>query len=249
MKNKLKKSALAVGSVIFWIAVWHIGASVANSRLLIKIPLPADTLALFLQNCGKEEFRFAVFVTVARIITGFLCAVIFGILGGLLAGHSTLFKGFSSPVLHLVRTVPVAAFIIVAWLWIPSRALPPFISFLMVMPIIWSHTQAGLSSIDKKTVEAARVFGLKKSDIIFKVKLPMISPQLRAGCITGLGIAWKAGVAAEVISTPSGSVGSMLRTAKTAINYEQVFAVTLAVILISLILENLLKLIWREQKR
>lgn len=249
MKNKLKKPALAAGSVIFWIAIWHIAAVVANSRLMIKIPLPADTLAVFLQSCGRAEFQSAVCITVIRIISGFLCAVAFGILGGLLAGYSSLFKSFSSPVLHLVRTVPVAAFIIVAWLWIPSRILPSFISFLMVMPIIWSHTQAGLSSVDKKTIEAAQVFGMKKADILFKVKLPMISPQLRTGCITGLGIAWKAGVAAEVIATPSGSVGSMLRAAKTAINYEQVFAVTLAVIIISLLLENLLKLIWREQKR
>jgi NitT/TauT family transport system permease protein len=95
----------------------------------------------------------------------------------------------------------------------------------------------------------AKTFGMSKFDVVFKIKLPLISPQLRTGCITGLGIAWKAGVAAEVISSPSGSVGALLSHAKTSINYEQVFAVTLMVVILSILLENLLKILWKEQPK
>ncbi|MGN1201898.1 MAG: ABC transporter permease [Eubacterium sp.] len=249
MKNKIKKPALAVGSIIFWILVWHIGAVLANSKFLLKIPLPADTFRAFIENCGRADFWSVVFTSVFHIILGFLSAVIIGTLGGILAAHSQLFKSFSSPVLHLVRAVPVAAFIIVAWLWIPSKALPSFISFLMVLPIVWSHVDAGLASIDEKLVEMAKVYGMSKAEIAAKIKLPLISPQLRTGCITGLGIAWKAGVAAEIISSPTGSLGALLSAAKTSINYEQVFAVTLMVVILSIVLENLLKLLWKEQKR
>jgi NitT/TauT family transport system permease protein len=90
---------------------------------------------------------------------------------------------------------------------------------------------------------------MSKSNIAIKIKLPSISPQLREGCITGSGIAWKAGVAAEVITSPTGSIGSLLSHAKTSIDYNQVFAITLMVVILSLILENLLKLVWKEQKR
>ncbi|MGN0521938.1 MAG: ABC transporter permease [Eubacterium sp.] len=249
MKNEIKKPALAVGSIIFWIIFWHIGALAANSKLLLKIPMPIDTFRAFIENCSKEGFWIIVLSTLVRIIAGFLLAVVIGTLGGVLAAHSQLFKSFSSPVLHMVRAVPVAAFIVVAWLWIPSKYLPSFISFLMVMPIIWSHVDAGLSSIDERLIEMAQVYTMSKADIIVKIKLPLISPQLRTGCITGLGIAWKAGVAAEIISSPTGSIGALLSAAKTSINYEQVFAVTLMVIILSILLENLLKLIWREQKR
>lgn len=249
MKNKIKKPALAVGSIIFWIILWHVGALIANKSLMLKIPLPTDTLRAFIENCGDTEFWSAVLTTVCHIILGFLSAVIIGIAGGVSAAHCRLFKSLSSPILHLVKSVPVAAFIIVAWLWIPSRILPSFISFLMVMPIIWSHVDAGLSSVDGKLIEMANVYGMSKTEIALKIKLPLISPQLRTGCITGLGIAWKAGVAAEIITSPTGSTGALLSAAKTSINYEQVFAVTLMVVVLSILLENLLKLVWREQKR
>lgn len=249
MKNKIKKPALAVGSIIFWIIVWQAGAELANSRLLLKIPLPLETFRAFIENCTSAQFWQIVMSSLIRIVSGFLIAVIIGILGGLLAGHSQIFKSISSPVLHLVRAVPVAAFIILAWLWLPTKILPSFISFLMVLPIIWSHTQAGLNSVDVKLVEMARVYGMSKSEILFKIKLPLISPQLRTGCITGLGIAWKAGVAAEVISTPTGSMGALLSSAKNTINYQQVFAVTLMIVVLSVLLENFLKVVWKEQRR
>ena len=216
---------------------------------MLKIPLPADTLRAFSENCTEPDFWLTVGASLAHILAGFLSAVVFGILFGVLSNQSLFFKSLFAPLLHIIRAVPVAAFIIVAWLWIPSKILPSFISFLMVLPIIWSHTEAGLHSIDEKLIEMAKVYGMKKAGITVKIKLPMISPQLRTGCITGLGIAWKAGVAAEVISNPSGSIGALLSAAKTQINYEQVFAVTLMVILLSLLLEVLLKLIWKEQKR
>lgn len=249
MNNKIKKPAFAAGSIIFWIIVWHIGALAANKNLMLKIPLPYDTLKAFLENCTDTDFWLTVGTTITHILTGFLSAVILGTLFGILSGQSLLFKSLSAPLLHIVRAVPVAAFIIVAWLWIPSKVLPSFISFLMVLPIIWSHTEAGLNAIDEKLVEMAKVYGMPKTSITFKIKLPLILPQLRTGCITGLGIAWKAGVAAEVISNPSGSIGALLSAAKTEINYEQVFAVTLMVVILSLLLEILLKLIWKEQKR
>jgi NitT/TauT family transport system permease protein len=249
MMNKFKKPALVVGSVAFWIIVWQLCGMSANQKLLLKIPLPLDTFKAFLVNCSSLDFWQIVLSTLCRIVFGFAFAVIVGLIGGVLADHFQWFKSLTSPLLHLVRAVPVAAFIVVAWLWISSRILPSFISFLMVMPIIWSHVDAGLNAIDNDLIEMASTFSMSKFKIATKIKLPLISPQLRTGCITGLGIAWKAGVAAEVISSPSGSIGALLSRAKTSINYEQVFAVTLMVVLLSLLLENLLKLVWREQKR
>lgn len=236
-------------SVLFWLAVWQLTASAANRGLLLKIPLPTQTLRAFFENCARAEFWSAVGSSVLHIVCGFLSAVVIGVMFALFSAHSSVFRALSAPVMHLVRSVPVAVFIIIAWLWIPTRILPSCISCLMVMPIIMSHTEAALCAIDEKLVEMARVFGMKRVDILLKIKAPLIAPGLRAGCITGLGIAWKSGVAAEVICNPTGSIGALLQGAKTAIDYEQVFAVTLTVVLLSLALENVLKIVWRERKR
>jgi len=249
MSVKKLKPVLVTGSVIFWIAVWHFGASAINKRLILKIPLPLETFKEFISQCVTASFWQTVLVSVLHILLGFTAGALLGVLFGFLSEKSGLFKIFSSPIHHLVKTVPVAALIILAWLWIPSSILPSFISFLMVLPIVWSHTSSGIAAIDEKLVEMAHVYSKTDREILFKVKLPLVSPFLRTGCITALSIAWKSGVAAEVISSPTGSLGAMLNGAKTSINYPQVFAVTLAVVLLSVALEKILKFFWKEQKR
>lgn len=235
-------------AVVFWILVWYLVAYLANRKLLIKIPTPPETVKIFFEECAKPGFWKSVGTSVLHIVTGFAAGAFLGAIGGILSSHSEFFKVLSSPMIHLVRSVPVAAFIIIAWLWVPSAILPSVISGLMVLPIIWSHTDAGLRSVDRKLPEMGRVYGLSGAGILRRIKLPMLMPHLRTGCITGVGIAWKSGVAAEVICNPGGTIGSMLQKAKTTAEYGEVFAITLMIILLSLILENILKLVWKEKK-
>lgn len=248
MKNKFKKPALTAGFVVIWIIVWHIAASIANKNLLLKIPLPIETLKAFINNLSNAAFWEAVFASLFHVVLGFISALILGTVCGILASYSSLFKNLSAPIFHLIRSVPVAAFIVIAWLWLPTSILPPFISFLMVFPIIKSHIDAGLSSVDKKNVEMAITFGMSRWGILRHIKIPTVMPFLREASITGLGIAWKSGIAAEVICNPSGSLGALLSGAKLTIDYEQVFAVTLTVVILSLILENILKVCWKERR-
>lgn len=244
-----KELAWNAAAALFWLLLWQLGAMAANRTLLLKIPLPLDTLRVFLILCGQGSFWRSVAGSVAHILGGFLAAAVLGTLGGLASAGSLWFRRLSAPLLRLVRTVPVAAFILLAWLWIPSRATPSFVSALMVTPIVWSHVDAGLASLDEKLVEMARVFGMDRLRVLTRVRLPLIAPALRTGCLTGVGVAWKAGVAAEVICNPTGSIGALLQGAKVSIDYERVFAVTLMVVLLSLLFENVFRLLWKEQKR
>jgi NitT/TauT family transport system permease protein len=63
--------------------------------------------------------------------------------------------------------------------------------------------------------------------------------------VTGLGFAWKAGIAAEVICRPPESLGNMLASAKNYLESAEVFAITATVIVLSLIFETLLKYLYR----
>lgn len=248
MKNNFKKIAVTVGSIIFWVLLWHILATIENKKLLFPIPLPIDTLREF-GTCVKDPlFWSAVKNSLLHIVTGFISAVGLGLVCGLFSGSNAFFKSFTAPISRLIRSVPVAAFIVLAWLWIPSDSIPAFIAFLMVFPIVWLQVENGLLSVDKQLVEMARVMGMKKSGIILNIKLPTVLPAFRNACITGLGFAWKSGVAAEVICNPTGSIGAMLSNAKSNIEFERVFAIVLTIVILSLILENIIKLLWREKR-
>ena len=139
--------------------------------------------------------------------------------------------------------MPVAAFIIVVYLWLKDGAIPVFIAFLMVFPLMWSNTVAGLESIDKKLVEMARVMELSRAKTFRHIVLPAMMPSISSALITGLGFAWKSGVAAEVICRTELSVGNMLWASKTAIDYDEVFALTVVIVILSVGLEAVLKLL------
>ncbi len=247
MSVRIKKAVGTTLAVVFWVTVWHILASIANKGLMLKIPLPIETVKAFFDYCGDTLFWKSVGTSLLHIILGFVSAVILGSALGMLSGNSSFFKTAAAPIIHLIRSVPVAAFIILAWLWVPNAVLPSFISFLMVFPIVFTHIETGLLSVDTRLIEMGKVFGMSRFGIVKHIKMPTVLPQLRVACISGLGFAWKSGVAAEVICNPTGSIGALLSTAKTTIDYPRVFAIILTIVILSLILENIIKLLWRER--
>jgi len=140
----------------------------------------------------------------------------------------------------VVKATPVTSFILLALLWLNSSLVPLFISFLMVLPMVWADTADAILHTDPRLVEMGRVFGLSRTKIVRKIYVPSVLPQFLAACTTSLGFAWKSGVAAEIIALPLRSIGYQLYEAKLRIETLDLFAWTLLVILMSMGLEWLL---------
>lgn len=236
----LRKSAI----LLFWLAVWQILSFLINKQLLI--PSPLSTLEALTRLCKTSTFYSSVFISLLRIIAGFALGVLSGFLGALLSCKFKLFKEITSPVLQLIKSVPVASFIILAFFWFESTYLPVFISFLMVVPIIWSDVETSINGIDRKYIELGKVYKLNKIKVFFQIKLPFIMPSFISASLTSLGFAWKSGIAAEVICKPINSLGKMLEQSKTHLEIAEVFALTSVVALLSLLLEITLKRVLRR---
>lgn len=239
MRNKLKKALKTTAVLLLWLAVWQAAAAVADKEILI--PRPAAAFSALCEMLPTAKFLKAVLFSLMRICAGYTAGVIIGAAGGLLSYKFPIFKAVFSPILQLVRAVPVASFIILAFVWIKSSYLPIFICFLMVLPIIWLNVEADMSQIDRRYLEVARIYRFSPIKTLFRVQLPFILPSFAAAATTALGFAWKSGVAAEVICRPQGSLGGMLQDAKLYLEIPQVFALTAVVALLSLILERLMK--------
>lgn len=237
----MKKAIKKIIPPLFWIAVWGVLANLINTRLFVKIPTPYTTfkgLILLLEN-GK--FYYAVLISLLRILFGFVFGLFLGCLLAFLGEKSKLSEKMAAPLLHLIRSVPVAAFIFMVYLWFSTEIIPVFISFLIVFPIIYENIKEGLKNGDKKLLEMARVFSVSKKDTFLNITLKGILPYLSSASVTSLGLAWKAGIAAEIICRPQNSVGEFLWRSKSAIDYDGVFAVTAVVVILSFCAEKGLK--------
>ena len=159
-------------------------------------------------------------------------------------------RALLAPLLHIVRAAPVASFIILALVWFRTDVLPVFIAFLMVMPVVWANVEKGIHGIDPTLLEMAEVYRFGRLKTLLRIRLPSVMPYFLAACTTGLGSAWKSGIAAEVICRPALSIGRQLQDAKIYLETPEVFAWTATVVTLSILLEKgLLQLAKRLGRR
>ena len=84
---------------------------------------------------------------------------------------------------------------------------------------------------------------------IKKIYVQTVKSRFISACIVAMGFAWKAGIAAEVLSTPKFSIGTSLYNSKIYLETEQMFAYTAVVIILSILLEKLMvKLLDKKRK-
>ena len=144
-----------------------------------------------------------------------------------------------APLVAVVKAVPVASFIILALVWLPSRGLAFFISALMVFPPVYLNVLEGIKRTDASLLEMARVFRVPFSRTLRGIYLPQVLPYFRAAVSVALGLCWKAGTAAEVIALSGGTIGERLYTAKVYFETPDLFAWTAVIVLLSAGFEKL----------
>ena len=234
-KNSWLKKALIA---LIYLAVWEAASLLVGRELLL--PSPLSTLTRLVALLGQWESWAITGLTLLRIMSGYVLGVALGILLAIVTARSKLMEEFLAPFRSVVKATPVTSFILLALLWLDSNLVPLFIALLMVMPMVWTDTADAILHTDPRLIEMGKTFGLRKAGIIRKIYIPSVLPQFLAACTTSLGFAWKSGVAAEIIALPQRSIGYKLYESKLRIETVDLFAWTLMVILLSMLLEELL---------
>ena len=222
--------------VLFWVAVWQFMSVKIGKEVLLASPMA--TIKALITLAGQSAFWHAIFFSLTRILLGFVLAVVVGVV---LAGLSAAFdriRYLFSPLFSIIKSIPVASFIILVLLWVSGKNLSICISFLMVLPIVYNNMLAGFMRVDRSLLEMAQVFRLSTVKKIKYIYIPQVLPYFTAACTTSLGLCWKSGIAAEVIGLPNGSMGNRLYETKLYMDTPEMFAWTVVIVLISFMVEK-----------
>ena len=234
-ENK-KYIGIRILAVLFWIAVWQIASMWLGQEILLASPV--SVIRRLFELIFTGDFWHSAGFSFGRIVLGFSMALILGILLAVLAFLSRTVEILVNPVLTAVKSTPVASFIILCLIWIPSRNLSVFISFLMVLPVIYTNILEGIRQTDRQILEMAKVFQVSMGRQIRYIYVSQILPYFVSACRLSLGMCWKAGVAAEVIGVSKGSIGEKLYNAKIYLETPDLFAWTIVIIVISFVFEK-----------
>ena len=232
----VKKLIRLLAPVIFWLGLWQLVSMWLGKPLLL--PSPAEVARTLCSLAVTGAFWLSTGATLLRIVSGTLLGVLAGVLLALLTHFSAPLDALLSPAVRVLRATPVVSFIILIILWTGSNYVPVVICAMMVTPVVWENLRAGLSSADPELLELSRAYSMTPSPRLRYIYAPATLPYLRSGVLRSLGLAWKSGIAAEVLCPPVHAVGSKLQAAKVALETADLFAWTLVVAALSLLLEK-----------
>lgn len=239
MKNKLKGLLYATVGIIFWCGVWQLAATLLDKPYLLP-DIPA-TLSALREVLITESFYKTVLYTVLRVAAGLLIGVGAGIILAVLTNLFPWLRAVISPFISIVKATPVATFIMILWVLLDGGTLAIAIAFLMVMPIVWQNVSDGFSAIDPELSEVCDAFGFSYKKKLKLLIIPTVSRYLFPALVTSVGLAWKSEIAAEIIAYTKLSVGAMINDAKYNFETAKMFALTIIVVILSLILESVTK--------
>lgn len=227
-----------IAAIIVAILLWQLLAMKLDQKLLLATPVDvAKTLGVLVKS---QEFYSAIAYSMGRILLGLLIGAAVGTACALLAGRWHFMEVLFWPYFSAMKATPVASVVILCLVWLSSRRLSVFIVFLVVTPVIYTNILAGIKNLDLKMKDMARVFGINGLRRLLYVYLPELKTYIIAAFTLATGMAFKAGIAAEVIGTPVGSLGKMLYNAKVYLETPELFAWTLVIIVLSVVVEQVI---------
>lgn len=233
--------------VLIWLTIWEmVSLFVSNDILLVG---PVDVLRTLAMKLWEVEFYKSIGLSVLRIVGGFLIGSLVGGLLAICSWKSHFIEDFCKPFMSFVKAAPIASFVVLFLIWWHSNILSIAICICVSLPQIYVNMLMALKNADKKMLEMAEVFQLPIIDKINYVYRPSVCNYMESAVRLAVGMAFKAGIAAEVIGTPDNSIGNGLYMSKIYLDTAGVLSWTVVIILLSVVWEQIILMALRTYSR
>jgi taurine transport system permease protein len=235
------------------VLLWYLLTDVTGVVDRQRVPSPTEIIdsaeQILFEGYAGGTLLVQAYHSVRLVFLGFLVAVVTGVPLGLAMGLSPRFEALVNPAFLLVRPIPPLAWIPLAIVWfgLGDSAKILVIWFAAFVPaVINSHV--GVRTVDPVLIEAARVHGGSRSEILSDVLLPGAMPMIFTGLRLSLQASWTTLVAAELVGAFFG-LGRVLMSAYRDINPAMIATAMIAVGVLGAVMMKLLALIERSVLR
>ena len=243
MKRILKYTLI----VLFWIGLWWAVSAIVGLPLIL--PSPADVLIKLGQMSMTPLFWRVMLISSVRVFIGIVLSYVTAFALALVCHRVKLLHDIFMPAISVIKTTPVTSFILIAFVLMHRDLIPGLIAALMVFPVVFTNTIEGMRSARPELLETAFAYRLGFLDRAKCIWIPTLRPFMISAAGASVGLAIKAGVAAEVLICPEVSVGKYIFNAKQNMEYVELFAWTVAIVIFSYLLDVAFKLALKRVKR
>lgn len=221
-----------------WLLVWQLASWAIGNGIILAGPI--DVVCSLINDVVTPSFWQSIGFSFLRIVIGGLAAFFAGVVLALCAHRVSLVQEILEPAVAFLKAVPVVCIIVILLLWVGSSWTSVFVVIMVVFPGVYYAIGEALQNIDVNLSNMMKVFkvrGLKKFLFFY---WPSVLPFILAASKVLVGMSWKAGVAAELIGIPAGSIGEGLYLAKISLATADLFSWTVVIVVLSLLCEKVL---------
>lgn len=197
--------ALRLSVLLGLVLAWQVITVLVDDP--VSWPRFTDVAARFWEMWASdpEAWLESLVPSLARLLVGWLAAVVIGIAVGVLIGLSALARDFVNPIVQFLRAIPPPALLplFIVLLGIGDGMKAAMIAFGVVWPILL-NTADGVASVEQLQRETGRVFRIGFRDELTRIILPSAAPKIFAGLRVSLSIAVILMVISEMVATVNG---------------------------------------------
>lgn len=234
----LYKCLKTILSIIAILAIWDVIALIVGDGYFL--PGVSETAASLIKIVVSGEAFKVIFIALFRVISGLVLGIASGVILAALCHKFDIVNTLISPIISIMKATPVACIIVLLWIRLNYTEIAIFVVVLMVLPIVWQNVYEAFKSIDKSLIEVADVFKISSKQRLKILVIPSILSYLLPATVTAIGLAWKAEIAAEIMT--NSNIGELIYDFKT-VSYDtaSIFAWTAIIVTLSILFEKTAK--------
>jgi sulfonate transport system permease protein len=230
------------------VALWW-GSVALGIFAAYQLPPPPTVLDAAVALWRRGLLQQDIATTVGRVFIGFAIGSSLAIALGTVSGLSRRVERALEPTLQALRSVPTLAWapLLLLWLGIDEAPKLTLVAIGAFFPV-FVNLASGITNVDRKLVEVARVYGLGSREIARRVVLPASLPSLLTGLRLGLTQSWLFVVVAEFFGASAG-LGFRLTDSQQSTRADLMFVALVCLAVLGKLTDTLLGTIERRVLR
>ena len=237
--SKVRKWLLALIIPALILVLWWLATSFGGVQSAI-LPSIEEVGRAFARLGSDGTLWKDLSLSITRVLKGYAIASILGLLLGTVMGMSPLMHDMLYPTVTAVRQIPYIAWIplIILWCGIGELSKVVVICIAAFFPVTM-NTMGGMMSVPGDYLELAALYRMNRRKIFLKISLPHALPQILIGLKLGMGSAWMAVVASELIASSSG-IGYRLSYARGLMQSDVVLMCMICIGIVGILMDKVL---------
>lgn len=231
MIKYLWKNRYHIIALVSIILLWEIFAININNNIFCP---PIEELFYSLKDIVvNDDFILITMNTLQTLILSVIVSIIFSISAAILALKNQFFNYIFKYLFNLLRSIPSVIFIVLVIIWSSIKVVPLIVGVTMIVPLCYDNLLSGVDSIDKKLISMAKVYKVRKIDILKNIYVPGVYFFVSKLIVGIVSLGFKVIIASEILAQKNKTIGGEIYLNKMYLDTSKILAWVVVIILIN----------------